>query len=424
MPHKTEMEVLVVGAGPVGLFTALSLASRGVEVQIVDEEFRTAAHSYALAVHARSLQLCDDLGLAEDLLARGYRVNMVAFYDGADRCGELKLSELGGKFPYVLVLPQSALEGLLEQQLRKRGVKVQWDHRVTRLERAETHTTATIDRLARASCGYAVATTEWVTEKTLRAKAAFVVGADGHGSIVRKTLGTEYVPAGSTESFAVFEFHTDADLAGEVRIVFDGATTSVLWPLPGGQCRWSFQQEHTSVSEESRTKRRLTVPIGRQVFPHLPADELNRLIRTRAPWFAEEIRHIDWSMEVRFDHRLAASFGHDRLWLAGDAAHLTGPVGGQSLNMGLRETSDLSWRLTRILREAAPMSSLDDYSEQYGKQWRQLLGTDGGLAPTSSADPWAQRYCSEILPCIPATGDDLATLVSQLGLQVVPGSNL
>ncbi len=423
MTQRTEMEVLVVGAGPVGLFTALSLASRGVQVQIVDEEFRTAAHSYALAVHPRSLQLLDDLGLADDVLARGYRVETVAFYDGADRCGELKLSELGGKFPHVLVLPQSALEGLLEQQLRKRGVKVQWDHRVTRLERAKAHTTATIDKLARASCGYAVATTEWVTEKTLQTEAAFVVGADGHRSIVRKTLGIEYAPAGSTEFFAVFEFHTDADLAGEVRIVFDGGTTSVLWPLPGGRCRWSFQQERTSVLEESRTKRRLTVPIGRQVFPHLPADELNRLIRTRAPWFTEEVRQIDWSMEVRFDRRLAASFGRDRLWLVGDAAHLTGPVGGQSLNMGLRESADLSWRLTRVLREAAPLSSLNDYNDQHVGQWQQLLGIDGGLAATDHASSWAREHCSRILSCIPATGHELTKLAGQIGLQVPPGEN-
>lgn len=420
MSHRAETEVLVVGAGPVGLSTALSLASRGVQVQIYDEEFRTAAHSYALAVHPHSLQLLDQLGIAAELLAQGYRVETVAFYDGAERCGELKLSELGGKFPYVLVLPQSALESLLEQQLRKKGVKVQWNHRVTGLQPEGVHTTAAIDKLARVSCGYAVATTEWVTEETLHTEAAFVVGADGHRSVVRKNMGIEYAPAGAAESFAVFEFHSDADLAGEVRIVFDSQTTNVLWPLPGGRCRWSFQREPTGASEESRTKRRLTVPIGRQVFPHVPSDQLNQLIRARAPWFTGEVRQIDWAIEVRFDRRLAGSFGRDRSWLAGDAVHLTGPVGGQSLNMGLRESLDLSWKLARVLREAAPLSSLDDYNEQYLAEWRQLLGIDGGLAPTERADSWAREHCSRILPCIPATGGDLVKLVAQLGLQFTP----
>jgi 2-polyprenyl-6-methoxyphenol hydroxylase-like FAD-dependent oxidoreductase len=332
----------------------------------------------------------------------------------------MRLSALAGNFPYALVVPQSILEGVLEQRLNDDGVKVRWNHRVTKLQADEAHATATIDKMSRASCGYAVATTEWVTEKTVHSEAAFVVGADGHRSIVRKALGIEYVPVGASESFAVFEFHSDADLGNEVRIVFDGQTTNVLWPLPGGRYRWSFQLEGADVSAESRLKRRLTVPIGRQTFPHLTRDDLNELVRMRAPWFEGEVRQIDWSMEVRFDRRLAEQFGHHRCWLAGDAAHLTGPVGGQSLNMGLRESSNLAGELSRILREVAPLDSLKRYNQQYVTQWRQLLGIDGGLAPSDRAQPWARKRCPRILSCIPATGNVLANLIAQIGLEVVP----
>lgn len=423
MSLRAKSEVLVIGAGPVGLFTALSLANHGAGVQVVDEEFRTAAHSYALAIHPQSLKLIDELGLVGDLLAQGYRVDTVAFYNGPDRCGELKLAKLEGGFPYVIVLPQSALEGLLERQLIAKGVKVRWNHRVTRITPGTGCATVEIDKLARASCGYAVATTEWITEKTLNTEAAFVVGADGHRSVVRRTLGAEYARTGESESFAVFEFHTDADLAGEVRIVFDRQTTNVLWPLPGGRCRWSFQREH-GVPDDSRTKRRLAVPIGRQAFPHVSGDELSELIHSRAPWFGGKIKQIDWSMEVRFDRRLAGLYGRDRLWLAGDSAHLTGPVGGQSLNMGLRESADLAWRLAGILRQAAPLSSLADYNEQFQAQWRKLLALDGGLTPSDHAEPWARERCTKILPCIPATGDDLSRLAAQIGLELAPGGKL
>ncbi|MHC4698381.1 MAG: FAD-dependent oxidoreductase [Planctomycetota bacterium] len=420
MSGPIETEVLIVGAGPVGLFTALSLTSRGVDVKIVDEEFRTAAHSYAVAVHPRSLELLDELGAATDILAQGYRVETVAFYDGPNKCGGVRLSELDCKFPFVLVLPQSALEGLLERQLRKKGVKVEWNHRVTHLQADEAHATAAVDRLTKASCGYAVATTEWITEKTTQVGAAFVVGADGHRSVVRRALGTEYTAVGPTESFAVFEFETSADLAGEVRIVLAEDTTSVLWPLPNSRCRWSFQRQQTGASEEPRMKHRLTVPIGRQAVPQIPPEGLGELIHTRAPWFSWGVRNIDWSMEVRFERRLAGSYGQDRLWLAGDAAHLTGPVGGQSVNMGFREAAELSSRLTGILRDAAPLSSLADYNTQFLTQWRQLLAVDGGLAPTEDAPEWARTRCSRILPCIPATGDDLSSLAAQIGLGVVP----
>jgi 2-polyprenyl-6-methoxyphenol hydroxylase-like FAD-dependent oxidoreductase len=420
MSKHTETEVLVVGAGPVGLLTACSLADQGVNVRIVDEEFRTAAHSYGLALHPKSLEVLDDLGLANDLLAGGYRVHTVAFYEGAERRGEMRLSELGGKFPFVLVLPQSELERLLEERLEKLGVQVQWNHSVRSLELAQSAVTATIDKLTRASCGYAVATTEWITQKTLHVEAAFVVGADGHRSIVRRKLGAEFAAVGDPESYAVFEFHTNADLQGEVRIAFEGNTTNVLWPLPGGRCRWSFQRPPKPETAEPRTKHRLTVPIGRQVFPHVPGHELAELIQTRAPWFEGEIQRLDWSVAVRFDRRLAFSFGRERLWLAGDAAHLTGPVGGQSLNMGVREASDVAGRLIGVLKESASVASLTEYSQAHRAEWGRLLGTEGGLTASDEAEPWAKERSSAILPCIPATGEHLAGLAAQIGLSWKP----
>ena len=420
MSPKPETEVLVVGAGPVGLFTGLCLARAGVRVQIVDEEFRTAAHSYALALHPRSLQLLHDLDLTAELLPRSHAVDTVAFYDGANRCGELKLAKLGGNFPQVAVLPQSVLEGMLEQRLKSLGVKVLWNHRVAALRMEESGISASIDKLARGSCGYAVATTEWVVERTLQTDAAFAVGADGHRSVVRNTVGGEYATAGPTETFAVFEFHSAAELGGEVRVVFHESTSNVLWPLPGGRCRWSFQLEDAEPPADFRLKRRLTVPIGRQSFPHLTGDDFDELTSVRAPWFAAAVHRIDWSMKVRFDRRLAERFGHHRCWLAGDSAHLTGPVGAQSLNMGLREAFDLSGKLVAILRQGEPLDSLRRYNDEHVTEWRRLLSAGGGLAASGLAEPWARRCRGRILACIPATGDDLSNLLVQVGLSIEP----
>ena len=416
MTQKIDTQVLIVGAGPVGLLTALSLARKGVDVQVVDEDFRTAAHSYALALHPHSLRLLDELGLAEDVVTHGLRVETVAFYHGPDRVGELKPAALGGKFPFVIALPQSALESTLEQKLKQAGVKVMWNHAVRALHAEPGQVTAAVDRLTRGSCGYAVATTEWITEKTLPARAQYVVGADGYRSVVRRSLGADYEPAGATECFAVFEFHSDVDAAGEVRVVFENWRTNVLWPLPGGRLRWSFQRAQEDRPDRARAKRRLTVPIGRQVFPHVPAEELIELIRTRAPWFTGGIRSFDWSLEVRFDRRLTDCFGRERMWLAGDAAHLTGPVGGQSLNLGLREGADLAACLTCIVKEGAPSSTLADYHDAYHREWRQLLALDGGLVAGTGAEAWAREHNARILPCIPATGDELAQLARQVGL--------
>src|SRR6266542_217796 len=110
---ERKTEVLVVGAGPTGLLTALLLAEAGIEVQIIDRKERTAAHSYACALHGKTLKLLHGLGLADSILERGRRVHTMAFYDGESRRGETRFSELGGEYPFLVVLPQSDLEAIL-----------------------------------------------------------------------------------------------------------------------------------------------------------------------------------------------------------------------------------------------------------------------------------------------------------------------
>src|SRR3954469_11892774 len=107
--HQTE--VLVVGAGPVGMLTALLLSKAGIHVKIIDREPRTASRTYACALHPRTLQLTDRLGLTEEILALGRVVKTVAFYEGETRRAEVSLAKLPADHPYAVVLPQSAFEG-------------------------------------------------------------------------------------------------------------------------------------------------------------------------------------------------------------------------------------------------------------------------------------------------------------------------
>jgi 2-polyprenyl-6-methoxyphenol hydroxylase-like FAD-dependent oxidoreductase len=112
--RKQDTEVLVVGAGPVGLLTTLLLAEAGIQAQIIDLGKGTATRSYACALHPASIQLLARLGLADALMHAGRRVSRAAFYQGETRQAELSFESLPGDFPFVLVVPQSALEGLLE----------------------------------------------------------------------------------------------------------------------------------------------------------------------------------------------------------------------------------------------------------------------------------------------------------------------
>lgn len=422
MVRKHETEVLVVGAGPVGLLTALVLAERGVQVEVIDEEWRTTARSYALALHPRTLELLDEVGLATDLVSQGHRVDRVVFYDRDGRRAEASLTDLSAPFPFVLVLPQKAFEAALEHRLEKRKVPVRWNTRLADLDLDGERPIATVEGLAKESTGYSVATTVWVVESETVTTARFVVGADGHRSRVRSALGTAFERRGANELYAVFELHADApdsirDL-DEVRVVLDDDTTSVLWPLGGGRFRWSFEIESSTIEVSRPDKSRLAVQVGRHAYPYLSKEDLATLIERRAPWFEGPIGDLDWSVAVQFERRLAESFGRDGVWLAGDAAHLSTPVGVHSMNLGLAEGHELAVGLVDVLRHGGKKTLLEDYGRASRETWLALFAAEEGAVETPRADPWVAERAGRIVACLPAAGDDLAWLARQLGLAV------
>src|SRR5688572_4259287 len=133
MFRHPDPEVLVVGAGPVGLVAALFLQQHGVRVEIVDMDQRTTQQSYALALHPNTLRILDEAGLSEGLIAAGRKLTKVAYYEGRERRAEIDYSALASKHPYLLLIRQSVLERAVEEALRKQKVKVLWGHRLDAL---------------------------------------------------------------------------------------------------------------------------------------------------------------------------------------------------------------------------------------------------------------------------------------------------
>lgn len=414
--RETQTEVLVVGAGPVGLWTALLLAERGIEVSLIDRESRTAARSYACALHPSTLKLLDSMGLAESALERGHRVETLAFYDGAARQAEIQFARLGGAFPFLLILPQNALERLLEERLRAAGVAVHWHHRFEELAQEETGVSAAVEELEGTSTGYIVPHWETVVKDRAHFRAEFLIGADGHNSMVRPRAGLEYRRAGATESFAVFEFESGSAMTNEVRVVLDDTTTNVLWPLAEKRCRWTFQLERADLSGDFPEKERRAVRFEEPVIDERLRQYVHKVAQQRAPWFNQEVKKVLWCSEVSFERRLVEHFGRSRCWLLGDAAHQTGPVGVHSMNRGFAEAASLSLILHNIIRQGGALELLNSYAQAQQTSWQMLLDTTA-LKPRPGASPWVAKRCDRILPCLPASGDDLLKLASQLALE-------
>lgn len=419
MLWKQNTDVLVAGAGPVGLFAALLLGRQGVGVQIIDEEWRTGAQAYALALHPLSLQLMAESDMLDDVVAAGRTVDRLALYDGPRRAAEIDLTHVNAAFPHVLVVGQDALEDLLLQHAARAGVHVQWERHIASIRPRADGVLATVDELERESIGYAVPQTEYVTERTRWVEAGFLIGADGYRSTVRRAAGIEFPEVTPPEFYAIFEFRCPA-VPNEIAVVLDGPTANVLWPLPGERARWSFQIHADDIPLESRIKSRMASKIGSQVYPYLTRDDLLTLVAQRAPWFPQEcVGPITWSLGVRFEHRLATSYGSDRVWLAGDAAHLAGPIGVHSMNMGLREAYDLATTVGAILKRGQDAAALEQYfNQQYREEWRQLLGVTPFLEADGDADPFVREHVGQIIAALPATGEELVALAGQLHLHV------
>ncbi len=413
--REERTEVLVVGAGPVGLWTALLMAEAGLQVLIIDREQRTAARSYACDLHPRTLKLFQSLGLLRPVLDLGRRVQTVAFYDQSSQRASLSLPESAGDF--LLIVPQNELEKLLEQRLSESGVVVNWNHRFDDLAQDEQEVAVSIEELGGTGTGYIVPHWEGIVKNRRTLRAQFVVGADGHQSLVRQRLGIDYEQARDPEVFAAFEFESDPPGPDEVRVVLD-ETTNVLWSLPGNKCRWSFQLTQDERMHEFPEKERRAVRIAEPTVDERIRESVTRVAQRRAPWFSAAVKTVTWCTEVVFEPGLARSFGRDRCWLVGDAAHQTGPAGVQSMNSGFREGKKLAELFSQVLRQDAPLNSLAQYDREQAAQWRQLLGMTGGLISTPNTDPWVNSHRARLLACLPGTGTDVVGLARALNLNL------
>jgi 2-polyprenyl-6-methoxyphenol hydroxylase-like FAD-dependent oxidoreductase len=397
MFRHPDPEVLVVGAGPVGLVAALFLQQHGVRVEVIDTHQRTTQHSYALAIHPRTLRILDEAGLAEGLIGAGRKVTKIAYYEGRDRRAEIDYSLLASKHPYLLVVRQSLLERAVEKALRQKKLRVLWGHRLQSLSADDGTLRADVAKLDQVASGYPVARSEWVVARSKTIRPAYVIGADGYDSAVRRMSGIEMEEYGEAQIFSVYEIEAAGELPAEVRVIFDPDLTSVYWPLEDGRCRWGFQIR--DASEHSASMERL-----------------EQLIATRAPWRTARPSRIYWSTIGVFERRLARSFGKGGVWLAGDAAHQASPVGVHSLNSGLVEARELAARMTRILRAGGDASPLEKFASDTHEAWLWLLGGGRAVAAFQGADPWVRQAGARIVSCVPASGEDLEPLLQQIGL--------
>lgn len=418
MSGRFHFDVVVAGGGPVGLLAGLAAARKGLVTAVLEEQWRPPARSYALALHPASSRLFDSLGIEPEILGRANLVEEQSFYGEGRRQAELSYTGLDGLHAYVLILPENELERLLAAAVEQAGGKVFWGHRLSAFEQGADGVDLRVDRLTEESTGYAVGQPAAVVEATLSLRASFLIGADGNGSLVRRSLGIEFPSVGEAATFAVFEFGSVGPTSRELSVVFERDSASVFWPLTKGRMRWGFELPEFDRSVDPRLKNRLFVHFRDEAYPYVAEDKLAELVSQRAPWFHVHIAEMYWSTVVRFEQRLADSFGKNRVWLAGDAAHLALPMAVHSMNLGFQEGAELAERIAKIVHKGASLDEVGAYGEHRRRVWRQLVERVSNPKVDPHADGWIRDNASRIAASIPASGEDLIRLLDPLGISV------
>jgi 2-polyprenyl-6-methoxyphenol hydroxylase-like FAD-dependent oxidoreductase len=373
------VDVLVVGAGPVGLSMACELRRQGVECLLVDEDDGPTPilESRALGIHARTLEAFQRLGAADAMIAEGRRMNGVGVYsEGARIAGmRLALDPDDTRYPFVLCLPQSRTERILIDRLSELGGGVEWGKRLTSFEADDDGVTAEL---------------KGVSGSADRVRARWLVGCDGAHSAVRHGLGLAFEGGKYAQRFLL----ADVGLAwsrpaDEIAVTLTPGGPFVAFPLPEDG-RWRLVDVTGEVDA---------------VDPDAIADRFRDLV-TRHGDSAATIDRPSWTSSFTIQRRVVDRFRQGRCFVAGDAAHIHSPAGGQGMNTGVQDAVNLAWKLALAIRGEASAGLLDSYdAERRPVALAVLRGTDLLTRAVTLRNPLARR-----------TRDALFGLLSHVGL--------
>ena len=357
----TDPQVMIVGAGPVGMTLAAELARYGVKVRIVDKAPERTNKSKALVLWSRTLELMDRGIGTQRFLEAGFNVNAISFISGKSVIGHVDMGSVNSPYPFAVMIPQSETERLLEERLAELNVTVERSVEVTVMSQDANGVAATlIDQGGREE----------------QISADWLVGCDGAQSIVRHSLGAAFDGETNESDWILADVHMsgyplpDTDAAA----YWHAEGAFIIFPISPGRYRVLAD----------------LAPSGQDKPPTPDLAQVQAIIDRRGPG---DLKAFDplWLAGFRINGRKVSQYRWGRVFLAGDAAHVHSPAGGQGMNTGMQDAFNLAWKLAMVIHGTAGDTLLDSYSPERSHVGDQVLKSAGALTAVGTLrNAWAR----------------------------------
>jgi 2-polyprenyl-6-methoxyphenol hydroxylase-like FAD-dependent oxidoreductase len=359
--NTINTDVIIVGAGPTGLSLACQFIRYGIDFVIVEKNEGVTRFSKAIGVQARTLEIYDQLGLAQAAIEEGTIANRVRLVEGGEVRGELNLGNFGkdlSQFPYMLMLEQSRNEELLHQFLKSGDRTVLWNTELENFAQDEKGVTARVKTPSGES-------------QTITAK--YLAGCDGASSPVRHGLGLTFEGSTFERLFYVADARVDWELPHDaLHVCVAREVFTAFFPMKG-ENRYRI----VGTFPESKNEEQ-----GEVLY-----EEIERQIKDEAK-LSLEISDVKWFSHYRVHSRRVNKFSEGRCFVAGDAAHIHSPAGAQGMNTGIGDAYNLAWKLALVIKGVAAERLLETYNEERLANAKRLLDSTDRIFELAAGSNW------------------------------------
>jgi len=382
--------VLIVGAGPVGLTMAAALTHQGIACRIVDRAPAPSDRSKALAIWSRTLELLDGLGLADTFVAHGLRVRGASMYAEGERLVHVELAGVDSPFGFPLMIPQSETERLLHEHLDRQGVTVE--------RGVELSSFAQTADVVRCRLRHADGREEQV-------ETPWLVGCDGAHSAVRHGLGLEFTGHAEPSDWLLADVHVDGPLAAdEIGIYWHAHGVLAVFPIGGRRFRVMGDVGTASGAPK----------------PDPTLAEAQAVVDERGPG-GLTLSNPVWLTHFRINERKVDRYRVGRVMLAGDAAHIHSPAGGQGMNTGMQDAFNLAWKLALVQHGAGLVEPLlESYSRERSAVGEQVLRNAEAMTTLatlrSPVQQWVRNHVAPVVAGFGFVRDRLRNQMSELSI--------